>query len=63
VYCLADSLNNTTCLEEITDDLDHCARKLLQKIGEVDAILKYQGMKPSNEMWPQKDSELRAICW
>jgi hypothetical protein len=63
VYCLADSLNHTTCLKEIADDLEHCARKLLQKIGEVDAIMEDQDKKPTNEMWPQNDSEFRTVCW
>jgi hypothetical protein len=63
VCCLAEYLTHAPCLAKIEGDLEHCGRSYKQKFSEVQAKMEEQNMKPTKEMWPQNDSEFRAVCW
>jgi hypothetical protein len=63
VCCLAEFLTHAPCLTQIKDDIQHCDRTFKQKFGEVYAKMEDLYMKPTNQIWPQNDSERRAACW
>jgi hypothetical protein len=60
VCCLAEFLKHAPCLNEITADINNCALKLIQNIGEIiDDVF----MKTVNKIRLQEDSELQTVCW